>query len=104
MKLIKNSSTASVLQDLILEGKKILMKKPKGNYFIQIRFNYNDIDGTKKWRIIIDGIEFYVSEIIINIPCRTESEIYEDFNGYKHHIVTDATNEVIFEKLIAYLN
>jgi hypothetical protein len=30
--------------------------------------------------------------------------MYEDFNGYKHHIVTDATNEVIFEKLIAYLN
>jgi hypothetical protein len=104
MGLIKNSSTPSVLQDLISEGKKIVMKKIKGNYFIQIRFNFNDIDGTKKWRIIIDEKEFYVSEIIINIPCRTESEMYEDFNGYKHHIVTDATNEVIFEKLIAYLN
>lgn len=104
MELIKNSSVPSALQDLILQGKKILLKKPKGNYLIQIRFNYNDIDGTQKWRIIIDGIEFYVSEIMINIPCRTESEKYEDFDGYKHHIVTDATNEVIFEKLIAYLN
>jgi len=104
MELIKNSSVPSALQDLILQGKKILLKKSKGNYFIQIRFNYNDIDGTKKWRIIIDGIEFYVSEIMINIPCRTESEMYEDLNGYKHHIVTDATNEVIFEKSIAYLN
>jgi hypothetical protein len=104
MELIKNSSTTSVLQDLILEGKKILMKKPEGNYFIQIRFNHSDIDGTRKWRIIIDGIEFHVSEIIINIPCKTESELYEDFNGYKHNIVTDATNEVIFEKSIAYLN
>jgi hypothetical protein len=104
MGLIKNSSTASALQNLISGGKKILMKKSDGNYLIQIRFNHNDINGTKKWRIIIDGVEFYVSEIIINIPCKTESELYEDFNGYKHHIVTDATNEVIFEKSIAYLN
>jgi hypothetical protein len=104
MKLIKNSSTASILQNLILEGKKILMKKPEGNYFIQIRFNHFDIDGTRKWRIIIDGTEFHVAEIIINIPCKTESEFHEDFNAYNHHIVTDATNEVVFEKLVAYLN
>lgn len=104
MELIKNNSTANALQDLISEGRKILMKKPEGNYFIQIRFNHNDIDGTRRWRIIIDGIEFQVSEIIINIPCRTESKLDEVFNGYKHNIVTNATNEVIFEKLIAYLN
>ena len=104
MELKKNNSTASILQDLILQGKKILMRKPEGNYFIQIRFNHNDIDGTRRWRIVIDGIEFQVSEIKINIPCKTESELYEDFNGYKHNIVTDATNEVIFEKTIAYLN
>jgi len=104
MEVIKNNSTASVLQNLILEGKKILMKKPEGNYFIQIRFNNKDIDGTRKWRIIIDEIEFHVSEIMINIPCRTESKFYEDLGEYKHHIVTDATNEVVFEKLIAYLN
>jgi len=104
MELIKNNSTAIALQDLILQGKKILMKKPEGNYFIQIRFNHNDIDGTRKWRIIIDGIEFQVSQVMINLPSRTESELYEDLNGYKHSIVTDATNEVIFEKSIAYLN
>lgn len=104
MELVKNSSTANTLQGFISEGRKILMKKSEGNYVIQIRFNHSDIDGSRKWRIIIDGVEFQVSEIMINIPCKTESELYEDLNGYKHNIITDATNEVIFEKSIAYLN
>ena len=103
MELIKNSSTTSVLQDLILEGKKILMKKSEGKYFIQIRFNHNDIDGTRKWRVILDGLEFHVSEIVLTIPCRTESEFYEDLGGYKHHIVADS-DSVVFDKLIAYIN
>lgn len=103
MGLIKNNATATNLQDLISEGRKILMKKPKDNYFIQIRFNHNDIDGTRKWRIILDNIEFQVSEIVINAPCRTESEFHEDLGGFKHNIVIDAP-EVIFEKLIAYIN
>ena len=103
MELQKNSTSANILQQMILEGRKILMKKPEGNYFIQIRFNHNDIDGTRKWRVIMDGLEFHVSEIKITIPCRTESEFYEDLKGYKHHIVAEA-KEVVFEKLIAYIN
>ena len=103
MEIKKNSTTATNLQDLILEGRKILMKKTEGNYFIQIRFNFNDIDGTRKWRIILDNLEFQVSEIIINTPCRTESEFYEELEGYKHHIVVES-KEVVFEKLIAYIN
>lgn len=103
MEIQKNSTTASNLQSLISEGRKILMKKPEGTYFIQIRFNLMDTDGTRKWRIIMDGLEFLISEIIIKTPCRTESEYYEELGGYKHHIVLDA-NEVVFEKLIAYIN
>ena len=103
MEIKKNSTTASNLQDLILEGRKILMKKPEGKYFIQIRFNHNDIDGTRKWRVIMDGLEFHVSEIMLTIPCKTESEFHEDLGGYKHHIVADA-NSVQFDKLIAYIN
>ena len=103
MDLKKSNTTPSNLQDLILEGRKILMRKPEGKYFIQIRFNHNDIDGTRKWRVSMDGLEFHVSEIILSIPCKTESELYEDLGGYKHHIVTEA-KEVIFEKLIAYIN
>lgn len=103
MELKKNSTTITELQDLILQGRKIIMKKPDSKYFIQIRFNHNDIDGTRKWRVIMDGIEFHVSEIVISTPCRTESEFYEDLGGYKHHIVADA-KEVVFDKLIAYIN
>lgn len=103
MEIKKNSTTASNLQNLILEGRKILMKKPEGKYFIQIRFNHNDIDGTRKWRVILDGLEFHVSEIVLSIPCRTESEFHEDLGGYKHHIVADS-DSVVFDKLIAYIN
>ena len=94
MDLKKSSTSATNLQDLISEGRKILMKKPEGKYFIQIRFNHNDVDGTRKWRVIMDGLEFHVSEIMLSTPCRTESEFYEDLGGYKHHIVADA-NEVV---------
>jgi hypothetical protein len=103
MEIQKNSTTASNLQDLILEGRKILMKKPEGKYFIQIRFNHNDINGTRKWRVIMDGLEFHVSEIVLSIPCKTESELYEDLVGYKHHIVANS-DSVVFDKLIAYIN
>jgi len=103
MDLKKSSTSSSNLQNLILEGKKILMKKPVGSYFIQIRFNFNDVDGTRKWRVIIDGLEFHVSEIMLSIPCNTESEFSEDMGGYKHHIIAEA-KEVVFEKLIAYIN
>jgi hypothetical protein len=103
METKKNSTTATALQNLILEGRKIIMKKPEGKYFVEVRFNHNDIDGTRKWRVILDGLEFHVSEIMLSIPCRTESKFYEDLGGYKHHIVADA-NEVLFNKLIAYIN
>jgi hypothetical protein len=103
MDLKKSSKSATELQDLISEGRKILMKKPDGNYFIQIRFNHNDIDGSRKWRVLLDGLEFQVSEIILTIPCKTESEFYEDLGGYKHHIVADASS-VVFDKSIAYIN
>lgn len=103
MELKKNSTTITELQDLILQGRKIIMKKPNSKYFIQIRFNHNDIDGTRKWRVIMDGLEIHISEIMISTPCRTESEFYEDLGGYKHHIVADA-KEVVFDKLIAYIN
>ena len=103
MELQKNSTTISGLQDLIVQGRRIIMKKPDGKYFIQIRFNHNDVDGTRKWRVIMDGLEIHVSEIMILAPCRTESEFYEDLGGYKHHIVMDA-KEVVFDKLIAHIN
>jgi hypothetical protein len=96
-------TTKEILQDLILEGRKILLKKENDTQFIQVRFNHNDIDGMRKWRLIVDDCEFYTSEIIINISSRTETAFSEEFNGYRHHIVIDS-NQVEFNKNIAYIS
>lgn len=96
-------TTKETLQGFILEGKKIILKKENQTQFIQIRFNLNDIDGTMKWRVIVDGIEYLTSEVKIEISCKTESEFYEDLGGYKHHIVTEA-NKVEFYNNIAIIS
>jgi hypothetical protein len=96
-------TTKEILQGFILEGKKIILKKENQTQFIQIRFNLNDFDGTTKWRVIVDGIEYQTSEIKIEIPCKTESEFYEDLGGYKHHIVTQA-NKVEFYNNVATIS
>jgi hypothetical protein len=96
-------TTKEILQSFILEGKKIILKKENETQFIQIRFNLNDFDGTTKWRVIVDGIEYFTSEIKIEISCKTESEFYEDLGGYKHHIVLQA-NKVEFYNNIATIS
>lgn len=86
------------IQKLILEGNRVLFKED-GVIFVEIRFNNNDVDGTRKWRVIFNGNEFHTSEIFVEIPSRTESKFYEDLGEYKHHIVCNA-NTVNFEKNI----
>lgn len=99
---LKEASRENI-QNLILEGRKILLKKPNLKQFTQIRFNHWDIDGTRKWRVIVDGVEFHTSEIKILIPCKTESEYIEGLNEQKHHIVVDS-NQVEFINNIAHIS
>lgn len=101
--MIKNNASVDNLQILISEGRKILLKKPNGEYLIEVRYNHNDIDGTKKWRIILDDLEFLVEEVIINKSSRTLSTYNENMGGFKHHIVIYA-QEVLFNKLTANIN
>ena len=101
--LKKSIATKDTIQEHISEGRKILMTKPKGKYKVQIRFNHWDVDGTKKWRVILDGVEFLVSEIEISIKSKTESEYIEELEGFRHHIVANSNN-IVFEKQIAYIN
>lgn len=98
--LHKKTKSKNYVQDLILSGKKILFKYDNLNIFVEIRFNHNDIDGTRKWRVIFRGSEFHTSEILINVPSRTQSKYDEDAQGYKHHVVCEATS-IIFENNIA---
>lgn len=97
------TTTIENLQGFILEGRKILIKESSKKQKIQIRFNNRDIDGTRKWRVIIDGVEFHTSEIRILIESRTESEFFEELQEFKHHIVVDS-NQVEFKDNIAYIS
>jgi hypothetical protein len=91
-------NTASVIQNFIIEGRKLFFKENQP-MFVEIRFNNNDVDGTRKWRVIFSGKEFHTAEIFIEIPCKTESKFYEELGGYKHHIVCEA-NLIYFENNI----
>ena len=98
----KTIDTTSEIQKFITEGRQVVMKKENETSFVRIRFNNMDIDGIEKWRILINGNELRVAEIIINCQTRTLSEKFEDI-GVKHHIVCDA-KEIIFKNNIAHVN
>ena len=95
----KQEDAQKQIQKQIFEGRKVLFKKENELTFVRIRYNNNDTDGTAKWRLLLNGNEFHVSEIIIHTKSRTFSEKFEDI-GVKHHIVCDA-REIIIEKNIA---
>jgi hypothetical protein len=95
-------ANAEQIQQFIIEGKKILFKE-ESKIFIEIRFNNNDVDGTRKWRVIFNGNEFHTSEIMINIPSMTQSKFYEELGGYKHHIVCSA-NTINFQNNVCNID
>jgi hypothetical protein len=78
------------------------MKKEHESLFVRIKFNDDDTDGSEKWRLLINGNEFYTREILINCPTRTLTEKFEDI-GIKHHVVCEA-KEVIFKDNVAIIN
>ena len=98
----KTIDTTSEIQKFITEGRQVVMKKENETSFVRIRFNNMDTDGIEKWRILINGNELRVAEIIINCQTRTLTEKFEDV-GIKHHIVCDA-KEIIFKNNIAHVN
>jgi hypothetical protein len=102
MKTNQLQDSFSVIQNFISNGNKLFFKE-KQPIFVEIRFNNNDVDGTKKWRIIFNGKEYHVGEIFIEIPCKTESKFHEELGGFKHHIVCNA-NKIFFEKNICKIN
>lgn len=100
METEKQKITAKeTIQKFISEGRDVVMMKENETSFVRIRFNNEDTDNTKKWRILINGNEFYTSEIIINCPTRTLTEKFDEI-GVKHHIVCDA-KKIVFKLNIA---
>jgi len=95
----KEMNTQLEIQKLITSGRKVLLKKENELTLVRIRYNNTDTDGTTKWRLLLNGNEFQVSEIVIHTKSRTFSEKFEDI-GIKHHIICDA-REIIIENNIA---
>jgi hypothetical protein len=89
------------IQKFITKGTRVLLKKENEKSFVRLRFNNTDTDGTQKWRIIVNGNEFYASEVVVKCPTRTFTEKFEDV-GIKHHIVCDC-DQVEFENNIAII-
>lgn len=100
METEKQKITAKeTIQKFISEGRDVVMMKENETSFVRIRFNNEDTDNAKKWRILINGNEFYTSEIIINCLTRTLTEKFDEI-GVKHHIVCDA-KKIVFKGNIA---
>jgi hypothetical protein len=98
----KQIDTIQSIQKFITEGREVLIKKENETSFVRIRYNNSDTDGTKKWRILINGNELLTSEIIINCFSRTLTENLEEV-GIKHHIVCEA-KEILFKNNVATIN
>lgn len=65
---------------------------------VNIRFNTDyPTKSNYKWRVLYEGKQELVDEIIIKVPCFTTSDFVEGV-GLKHHISVDVDGFVIEEK------
>jgi hypothetical protein len=67
----------------------------------QIRFNVNSINDTERWRLITNGDEILVSDIIINGHTYTTMDWMGDLQEYKWHISCEGY--MCIENNIAYV-
>ncbi len=54
---------------------------------VKVRFNtnYKEDDGSKEWRVIINGVEHFCNHVTINCPSKTSKDFIEGV-GNKWHI------------------
>jgi hypothetical protein len=67
---------------------------------IKVRYNTNCVDNHMFWRILIDGIEYLVSNIIFEIPTHTTRDVVYDpsrESDVDRHHLSCTTNEVIWK-------
>jgi uncharacterized membrane protein len=67
----------------------------------QIRFNVNSQSENERWRLITDGKETLVSNIIINGHTYTTMDWMEEIQEYKWHISCEG--ELVIKNNIAYV-
>lgn len=71
---------------------------------IKIRYNNECKDGKNYWRAIINSIEYHVSDIVINVPCKTTKDYLIEKQEYKWHISVEAYSYEIDENGILTIN
>ena len=67
----------------------------------QIRFNVNSTNDNNRWRLITDGKETLVSDIVINGHTYTTMDWMEELGEYKWHVSCEGY--VCIENNIAYV-
>ena len=67
----------------------------------QIRFNVRSTTENERWRLITDGQEVLVSNIVINGHTATTMDWMEDIQEYKWHISCEG--ELVIKNNIAYV-
>lgn len=72
----------------------------------KIRFNTEHNGSELKWRVIIDGEEQLVKNIIINCPCKTteDSVLVKDLLVIKYHITCESDNWQLDDNNILTIN
>lgn len=61
----------------------------------QIRFNVNSTNDNNRWRLITDGQEMLVSDIVINGHTYTTKDWMEELGEYKWHISCEGHVNII---------
>ena len=68
--------------------------KTKSKKF-QIRYNTNSTSDENRWRLIADGNEILVSNIVVDGFTQTTKDWMDDLNEYKWHVSCEGYCEVI---------
>lgn len=63
---------------------------------IKIRYNTSVDDDFLYWRVLIEGVEYLVSDVIINVKSFTTKDFIEGV-GMKHHITCES-DEIIWNE------
>ena len=65
----------------------------KEKLLVKIRFNtnYKPDDGSKEWRVLVNGFENFCNHVIINCPSKTSKDFIEGV-GDKWHITCEANS------------
>jgi len=73
----------------------------KKNVKVRFNTNYKEGDGSKEWRVIINGVEYFCNHVTINCASKTTKDFIEGV-GNKWHISCEPTQiEYIKDEKIA---